>query len=291
MVSPLTKWIPAALGLMKWAAWKKCAIISSSSGDFAFTAGIFSQELRQVPIEVVEWISPSPGKVTTETLERLRSAHVRVVVVLMPCADLQAVAVLAGRLGMTHGWGWIELGDAILACESSGAGAHSQTEAMAALQGWLYLEPIAYSTPSSVQVLEAVQPGGASTIQSAFGPGQVEARLAANLYDAVYLFARAADALLRQGTALNYRGALLKELKNTTFVGLSGRVTLDPQGDRVEQLGIMNYLGLSNATMIGIWSDLAGFSRLPVQALVWPGGAAEIPSAEGVHRSAMNARI
>ena len=114
---------------------------------------------------------------------------------------------------------------------------------------------------------------------------------AANLYDAVYLFARAADALLRQGTALNYRGALLKELKNTTFVGLSGRVTLDPQGDRVEQLGIMNYLGLSNATMIGIWSDLAGFSRLPVQALVWPGGAAEIPSAEGVHRSAMNTRI
>jgi hypothetical protein len=288
---------------MKWAAWTKCAIISSTSGDFALTAGSFGQKLSRVPIEVVEWISASPGMVTTQNLERLRSTHVRVVVVLMPCADLQAVAVLAGRLGMLQqGWGWIEFGESILACESSGD-AHMGAEAVVALQGWIYLEPISYTTPSSLQALEAalsggastsqydfgademevVQSGSASTIQYDFGADQIPGRLAANLYDAVYLFAHAADALLRQGMALNHRGALVQQLKNTTFMGLSGRVTLDSQGVRVEQLGIMNYLGRSNATMIGNWSDIAGFSRLLVQYLVWPGGAAEIPSAEGVH--------
>jgi hypothetical protein len=159
---------------------------------------------------------------------------------------------------------------------------------MAALQGWLYLEPVADSTPSSLQVLEAVQPGGASTIQSAFGPGQVEARLAANLHDAVYLFARAADALLRQGTALNYRGALLKELKNTTFVGLSGRVTLDPQGDRVEQLGIINFAvrGKSHCHSAANCSGIVGLYDRQLEIFVpnlryqpmWPGGTADPPS-------------
>jgi hypothetical protein len=276
-------WIPAAVGLMKWAAWKKCIILSSASDDFVVTAGTLSQKLSEVNIKVEDWISAYPGKVTTENLERLQSTNVRVVFVLMPCADIQDVAVLGKHLGMMQqGWGWIEFGESIVACEFSG-GAKTAADVAAALHGWLYLEPVPDTTQPSLQGVEGVLPLGAPTFQSAFGPGQGQGRHAANLYDAVYLFALAADALLRQGTALNHRGALLDELRNTTFVGLRGRVTLDSNGDRVEKLGIMNYLGQFNATVIGQWSVLAGFSRLPLQPLVWPGGGAAIPSDEGVH--------
>ncbi len=105
-------------------------------------------------------------------------------------------------------------------------------------------------------------------------------QFAANMYDAVMLFAKATSSKLRSSLS---NGRIVAELMlNTSFDGMTGRVELDGNGDLKESIRAMNFLTGPDGTMqskqVGQY-DALGRHYLPDPncAVLWPGGVDTVP--------------
>jgi hypothetical protein len=269
---------PVVAAFMRWLRWTNYNLISSKSKLHEEAVSTYTRSLLAAKVRLNIRISFDAGNVLPADVLILRGSDVRVSMCISDVSDMRGIAALATLQGLSRGWAWIYGGGSLPDVLTD------------AEDGWMHVAPTSGFWMSSAE-FTARRKDKAGWLNSSLPtvePAPFMLHDAANLHDAVYLFARAADALLRQGTALNYRGALLKELKNTTFVGLSGRVTLDPQGDRVEQLGIINFAvrGKSHCHSAANCSGIVGLYDRQLEIFVpnlryqpmWPGGTADPPS-------------
>ncbi|KNC50648.1 uncharacterized protein AMSG_11618 [Thecamonas trahens ATCC 50062] len=72
-------------------------------------------------------------------------------------------------------------------------------------------------------------------------------------YDVVTLFAHAIHAAISAETDVYDGLALMDRIAQTTFIGLTGNITLDFNYDRVSQYSVVNYQGGANMRTVGTW--------------------------------------
>ena len=103
---------------------------------------------------------------------------------------------------------------------------------------------------------------------------------AANLYDAVILFALAAGEHLDE---LSNGALIVAAMRNVSFDGMTGRVQIDQSGDLKESLRAMNYVLEGDGTMhgkqIGVYSALDRQYSAVQHDVIWPGGSDVVPFA------------
>jgi hypothetical protein len=101
---------------------------------------------------------------------------------------------------------------------------------------------------------------------------------AANLYDAVMLFALATGEHL---DGISNGALIVAAMRNASFDGMTGRVQIDEFGDMKESLRAMNYVlednGLMRGKQIGVYSALERQYSAGEQRVVWPGGSNVLP--------------
>ena len=108
-----------------------------------------------------------------------------------------------------------------------------------------------------------------------------------NLYDAIMLYAHAADALLRNASAggLADPHLLVRAMMNTSFATPGGIVELDGRGDMPEPVAIMNYKRVRadspelHSIKLGVHEPHRRVFVLTPQSgdVVWPGGLRSVP--------------
>jgi hypothetical protein len=194
-------------------------------------------------------------------------------------------ALAAKDRGMLEaGWAWLGL-DTVSGADAFAAdGPESAEAAKAAMNGWVYFAP-SNTAPAAFfdRVREATrahfspQPGGDVGHEDA-----LSSPFAANMYDAVMLYALALAAATDLGRSPNGE-FVAKAMRNVSFDGMTGRVELDENGDMRESIGAMNSVlesdGAVHGRQVGVYSGLSRrYSPTWNNTVVWPGGVWTVPT-------------
>ena len=278
--SPYAKWAPAIVAFMRWAAWMRLSIVADSG--MGASVGALRSEIERSGFRVgiesqfeSDHFEAAPSD--PSPLASVRAAGVRVVMVYALRPDYRAVAVEARKQEMSQGWAWLGI-DMVLGAEL-GANGHDLAVAQTALHGWIYFAP---SRGASREFFDRVKAASIADFGQRLGDDESTNLYAANLYDAVMLFAQTAGKHLAELS----NGKLIAEaMLNASFDGKTGRVGLDQSGDMRESIGAMNYLLESGEAMrgwqIGVYDALSR-RYSPVHngtmAVVWPGNVLATPA-------------
>jgi hypothetical protein len=123
--------------------------------------------------------------------------------------------------------------------------------------------------------------------QSRFGidtdADSVDLTYSVALFDAIMLYAHAATRVLSEGGSLNDGEAVVRAVRNTSFVGIGGsRVVLDEYGDRIESYEVMNYVldagDVMRSVAVGLYNSTVQQYEAYERETVWPGNTIEVPA-------------
>ena len=267
---------PAVSLTMQRLGWKRCFVLSSTQNLYLMTSGVWSQHLASQNI-TVSLKTFGAGAFESAMLEEMQQANMRVVIVLADKPDTAKLALSAHQLGMTSAsWAWLGV-DNVAGAELL-ATATMTDRARRALHGWLFFMPKQAPPQQSAEFHRQVRAYG----QKYFGlsPAQAAVDLyAAELFDAVYLFAHAATRVMEAGGDVSSGAQMMQVMRNISFVGIQQRtVALDANGDAIQPYSVMNYVE-ENAEMRSVevgWYE-SGQLELKVADVRWPGNATTVP--------------
>jgi ABC-type branched-subunit amino acid transport system substrate-binding protein len=271
--SSYTSWAPAFRHFMVWAGWRRCASISSSANVYALALPAFRKQLALSELSIDVDVRMDPGVFDPASLQELIVSHLRVVLVCADAGDTAAVAVAArSQLMIAVGWAWFGL-DSV-----EGAFNSQLLDTRTALRGWIYLQARAvFSTPTFAADVKR-----AAKKELGFDVGRVSP-YAANLYDAILLYATVLTDLLRQnGTRAVVSGAVIvTAMKDATIDGMTGRVQLDGNGDMKETIRVSNYRGASSV-QVGEYDPFTrAYTPSNETSIEWPGATIAVPMDSG----------
>ena len=276
---PDTKWAPAIVAFMQWAAWTRLSIVADVA--MASSVGPLRSELDRshlhLGIETQFIRNRFDAKLGDDAsmLLSIRAAAVRIVIAFAFGHDYRAIAIEARRQEMSQGWAW--LGTDSVAGAEQGAMGTDLAHAQAALHGWIYFEP---NNTASPEFFDRVKAASIADFGQQSGGEESMRPYAANLYDAVMLFAVVAG---KHPHELSNGRLIVEAMRNTSFDGMSGRVELDENGDIVRSIIAKNCVFESGRKMrrrqIGVYNARSRrYSPVLNSTVVWPGNVPSIPA-------------
>jgi hypothetical protein len=259
--------MPAVIGFVTWANWRRIAIFAGTDTVFVVAASQFAAYSQQAAARI-----EAPMTVTVDMgfdgsqLDKVSIAGLRVVFVMAFGPDVLTVALAAKKRGMlVQGWAWLGLDTVAGADGSALHQLESPEAAKAAMQAWVYFEPT--NAAPAAFFARARAATRANFPQQFDDDAQLDALatpFAANMYDAVMLYAMAVGS--NSSRRLNGRHLSLV-MMNMSFDGMSGRVELDEHGDLKESISAMNYVIQSGGTMRGRPSSSQIFRAFSMKGL------------------------
>ena len=217
-------------------------------------------------------------------LDKVAETRLRVVFAMANTLDIVAVALAANHRGMlAKGWAWLGP-DTVVGAEMYAIDSAGSTEAAkAAMNHWVYFEPISRMPATFFdRVREATrthfpqQPADTGLDRT----GQtLLTRFAGNMYDAIVLYWTAA----RSNMSCQSAECTVRAIINSSFYGIGGESMIDENGDLKESIQVMNYLigpnGEMQSTQIGLYDVLdQRYTPLRNSTVEWPGGVRTTPS-------------
>ena len=287
--SPYSAWAPALVGIMRWVGWTKISTIATTLNLHALAVDRFRSALVKANMSLVIDIRFKTGEFDPAELPRVVKARQRVMFVLAYESDVVAVGLAALAQGMmSAGWAWLGV-DNVPGADAS-APVDKAIQARAALNGWLYLEPFNAGTP---EFFERVKNASTAVFNVSFANHEGVSPFAANLYDAVMLFARTASVMLDNNQSLRDGRAVIDAMSRISFPGVTGAVRLDSNGDMFESMSIKNYVRAPSGEMIAVkvgHYDLTKAAtenffvaggqfgaKFDLQPVIWPGYSQSTP--------------
>ena len=242
--------------------------------------GSWNDLFRSSQINVRYFETFKPGRFQATLLRQIKKAGVLVVIVLAYSDDTAKIALNADSLGMTSvGWSWISSAQVVGA--EGMLQFQQRKRAKLALHGWLFVHRLSARSDQSValeQFYEEVKTAANDyfnhNITSVGGH-------AANLWDAVYLFAHAATRVIAAGGSVNDGIGLVKEMRNISFQGIEQVVVLNEDGDRLESYEVMNYVlgadGAMESVPVGLYNSSERTYSAYGREVIWPGNTTDTP--------------
>ena len=272
--SSYTSWVPAVVGFMQWAGWRRVGVISSNTNLFSLAAQELNRVMYRAQMETALSVSFISGKFEPSSLKRIAASACRVTIVFAGAHDVIRIASEASAVGMlSEGSAWIALDDDGLL--EAGRELHTPTELMRALCGWVSFQPES-NTPYAF--FDRVHEATRVNFPGVFDAAQSLTKYAANMYDAVLLYATAVG----RRPGLSDGRLLMAAAKNVSFDGIRGRVSLDENGDMKETICALNYVADSDGTLsvkiVGSYDAVEQhYIRLTNRSIIWPGNSLTVP--------------
>eukprot|EP00741_Cyanophora_paradoxa_P023125 tig00021569_g22335.t1 len=271
--------------------WRRCAIASTLDVYGAGVLSAFVAEARVLGLAVLAaptFLSGSSGPALSATVAALKASDARVIVLAAlhtDVAPLLEAAAAGGLVGDDFAW---LLSDSITA-DSSLRG--KSAAALDALRGAVGMRAFGGGprTPEYAQLIAkwasldpAKYTGAGVPFLTYYAPFA---------YDAVWAYARALDAMARDGvdfSRYNFTGAqgtrnslgpaLFRYLARVSFAGATGPVAFTPEGDRVGVYEVVNLRGSPSGaawSVVGLY-DGSAFEP-PSPPALWRSGSASPP--------------
>jgi hypothetical protein len=263
---------------MRWAAWTRLSIVADAA--LGESVGPLRAQLERSGVHLgieqrfqADHFKAAPGD--RSPLMPVRAAGVRFVMVYAFGPDYQAIAVEAQKLEMSQGWAW--MGIDMVSSAVLGTKGQELAVAQAALHGWIYFEP---SSAASREFFDRVKAASIADFGQNVSDDESTSLYAANLYDAVMLFASTAG---KHPSELSNGRLMVGAMMNASFDGKTGRVELDESGDMKESISVVNFVLASDGAMhgrrIGVYDALSSrYSPVRNSTVVWPGNSHAIPA-------------
>ena len=263
---PYSSWTLAIIGFIRWAHWQKITVIASDQQDVAALALSLARLMDPSKGEAAFAMSFSAEGVDALVLGLIKARN-RIVLFMGYGSQVLSIANAARVHGLTLGWAWLGL-DTVQGAEQFATDLDiAREEAKLALSYWLYFE---LRTSASSSFFHNASVADSSKLASEYGP---------NMYDAILLYAMTAWKHPR----MIANGAFIVEaMKNESFDGMTGRVTIDDGRAIRQSIRVSNYVLGPDETMVSTEVGVCDaptmeYFPLPDAKLLFPGGTATKP--------------
>lgn len=227
--------------------------IYGSSGAL-ITAQIAKQKGVNVKIETTFTIANVPE--TTDAIQRIKQSGVKVIMVWCTNGGLQTVLLVANSLGMIGtGYTWI-FSDSLPNLFTISSGNNAVT----------FLDPSLQSIGNGLIYLTTTQGiwDKSSFVYDQWILRTIDHRTITNTnrfaFDGVLAVAFALKAMIQKGLNYSDGDLLLEELKKVSFIGSTGYVRFDSNGDRVGGIFEINNIMNNTKFLSSYWDDGNGLS-------------------------------
>lgn len=214
-------------------------------------------------------------KLLVEQLNRMKQ-KVRVIIIVGYARDIIFVLKTAKKQGMNNGH------FAFLTQEFIQADLKKDDkELIQSIQGVLDLEPLLNkSDPNYISFSERVRKIVDEKQYPKTGK-DVANLIAAQMYDAVWLYAKSLKRAVDQNYGIEDGEWLVESMTGSKWNGMSGEIRIDEAGDRLGNVQIMN-IQSGDFKQVGTWWMSKNESlELSVENIAWPGAPEEHPAACG----------
>lgn len=273
--------------LLRHFKWEAVAVISTSDAYGSGASNVLNNLAPTYNISVLRStqipVNSNPAAIVPN-IRSLKESGAKIIVIAAVFADARTILRAAydeGMLGPQTGYTWI-LSEAAAVESLFRANDEWDAKLKAALVGAIGTRPVYGSGAFWDQFISVWMTRNSSQFTGAGAP--ITDGYAPYVIDALYAFAHAADALIRNGTYP--RGtAFFNQLKRTRFDGVTGDVRFDKNLDRASDYEILNCApeshpgGTPNVfwRTVGRWSGSANTVTFPdEEVLYWPTGAGAV---------------
>jgi hypothetical protein len=254
---------------VSWARWGSLIGITLTDTVFSLAASAYYEYLTKRGVVValdMRFVRDQFEDFDPADLEKVIESRVRVVLVLAFPEGLEAIVRAGSKRRMfAAGWAWLSLETL----------QHAPESIQLDLSGWLYLEP-RWLTPSGF--FDRVRDSTATEFSRKVPPSVPINPLAANLYDAVLLYASTVRRLMQEHEAYSDGRAFVHEMiAEPAFDGMTGSVRLTRSGELQVAIRVVNYFP-TLPVEVGVYDAVRNL-YLPSNAteVQWPGGTLHPP--------------
>lgn len=293
-----SSWVPAIIAFMKWARWSRLVSVSASTRDESDSYSSMAEHLASVMVADKDMRDPirlqysktPPINFKDDVVAPLLTREYKVVLVLAELADTLAIARVAKAesavFGGWRGWALLSLNAGNVADVTD-----NPTESIGEdMLGWVlftssslvapaFLSRVAASAGRAHPSLNIDSAGRAARASAYDHEAANPSASAANLYDAILLYAHAVGGHLAQ---LRDGAEMAKAMMGVSFVGMSGRVELDEVGSMRPSIQVSNCINHSSTgrpTMhvVGDFDAVNKAYRWKGESrFVWPGAVLDV---------------
>ncbi len=174
--------------MMELCGWAVLASFSSRQTLFATASTAVKDELQDAGgMSLTVDVRFDANAFDPVSLGAMLDKRLRVALVLAYGPDLATVALAAHNRGMVSiGWAWLAF-DTLPGAEQHVESSYPQLDTvLTALSGWMYIEPY---KPAPTSFFESVRERSQTDFGQLLEPNATVSAYAANLYDAIFLFA------------------------------------------------------------------------------------------------------
>jgi len=228
----------------------------------------FESEAKNFNIQVVQTQVINTTMDITPQLRQIKLFGSNIILLNVYLADAIKVFEVASDLGMTSKEGYVWIGTDS-ASQSEVLEASSKVND--AMQGLIGLKPLQPQNAAFTHFLDLWEQCAGRNTSEYFGCGDRNPNIYAPFaYDATYFLAHAIQKMVESGQDYTNGELLLTQLKSQTIDGITGKITLDQNGDRLSGYDVINVQG-NNFVDIGTWEIFNGVTQnLPV---FWQGSS------------------
>ena len=250
------------IALMETYKWKH-AVMLTSTDPFWYKSG--AEIKRQLEDAGIRTKTPTAFDTGQEnfihSLHYIKRSGIRIILFLSYDTDLNRILSQAVPEQMVKNYAWILVEEPL-----------NPTEQM---QGFLFLRPL-QPTQGMQAFAQQVSDYSNSSFNITLAPDAVDLTYSTALYDAIMLYAHAANKVLEDGKDLHDGEVVTAVIRNLTIVGVGKRtVSLNSDGDRFESYEVMSYLLGAGSRMktlqVGVYDMTNKKYTKTQQDVLWPG--------------------
>lgn len=283
------KYVPAIISTCKEFGWDRVGIMVRNIDWYVNVAVKMQNNLENNPVYKIDQVFMekfyNQGKSDKDTvmyleeqLQRIKE-KIRVIVIVGYADDISLVLKHASKIGMGNGHFAFMTQEFIQADLDK-----EDRELMSSIQGVLDFEPLLIKTDPGYQsfshrVREVVK-------ENEYPKTGKDANLvAAQMYDAVYLYAKSVEKAIAEGVSLEDGSTLVKLMSGISWTGKSGAIDIDEVGDRQGNIQVMN-IQEGEFIQVGTWwmnTQAITFNKDADNEsyIIWPGEPTSPPVACG----------
>ncbi len=266
----------AVANIVKEFGWKQVATLATSDDYGAGGIGVFESSAKDLGINVVasEKFTQSATDIKTQ-LQNIKDSGAKVIVLNVIVGDAITVFSQASDLGLTSANGYVWVGTD---GPTQATVFENSTAIKDAMQGMIGTSPNRGTGPVYDHFLDLWENcyNGSDDSEYAGCGDRTPNTYATFAYDAVYAFAHAIQKVIDDGKDYTDGDVLLDALYKTEFLGATGSVSFDSNGDRI---GVYDLLNLKGDTFekVGTWDKVNGLQL--TGTIYWDGvSKTEIPA-------------
>ena len=246
-VSEWSSYKYSAVALFKHFGWTHAFILTSTEVVYSETASAWAAAFNAAKIVARLERFEANEEFDSAVLEMIKISGIRVVVALCYNDALLTIITLADDRGMmSAGWAW--LAENAVGVLISNVLPSDEIRMRRVITGFVFFSEFMISGQFEKELLEEARHLSSEYLKKPVATSDAVSPYTLAMYNAVILYAYAVNKTLSAGGDIRQGDEMVALMKNTSFLGPGGSVSLNEKGDRVMDVAFYNIRGFDTVS-------------------------------------------